>query len=242
MLSEIIRETGESVTIVRLSADKDEEMIIASEIMCLIDPVEGQYDHWKASLKTENSDIRKGDILRQGDGSELEVLRTFTESFTFDEEITQLDLKDYDPVERPLPAKDVDISKTELLPEYQFHPIIAQKVWTIFLQGDYDTAVFQAFKQVEIAVREAGYYADTELGVSLMRNAFHKKDGALTDSSQQPAEKQARSDLFAGAIGSYKNPSSHHNVKITDEEAVELITLASHLLRIVDSRKQSGES
>ena len=65
MLSEIIRETGESVTIVRLSADKDEEMIIASEIMCLIDSVEGQYDHWKASLKTENSDIRKGDILRR---------------------------------------------------------------------------------------------------------------------------------------------------------------------------------
>ena len=129
--------------------------------------------------------------------------------------------------------------KTNLLPKHQLHPIIAQKVWSIFLQGDYDTAVFQAFKQVEVAVREAGYYADTALGVFLMRNAFHTDDGNLTDENQQQAEKQARSDLFAGAIGSYKNPSSHRNVEITAEEAVEMIALASLLLRIVDSRSQS---
>ena len=73
--------------------------------------------------------------------------------------------------------------KSNLLPKGQLNPIIAQKVWSMFLQGDYDTAVFQAFKQVEVAVREAGYYADTEFGVSLMRAAFHKKDGALMDSS-----------------------------------------------------------
>ena len=129
--------------------------------------------------------------------------------------------------------------KANLLPKQQLHPIIAQKVWSIFLQGDYDTAVLQAFKQVEVAVREAGYYADTEFGVRLMRNAFHPENGALTDSSQQQAEKQARSDLFVGAIGSYKNPSSHRNVEITAEEAVEIIILASHLLRIVDSCNQS---
>lgn len=129
--------------------------------------------------------------------------------------------------------------KANLLPKAQLHPIIAQKVWSLFLQGDYDAAVFQAFKQVEVAVREAGYYADTERGVPLMRDAFHPENGALTDSNQQQAEKQARSDLFAGAIGSYKNPGSHRNVEITAEEAVERIILASHLLQIVDSRNQS---
>ena len=68
-----------------------------------------------------------------------------------------------------------------------------------------------------------------------MRKAFHTNDGNLTDQNQHPAEKQARSDLFAGAIGSYKNPGSHREVEITAVEATEVIIVASHLLRIVDT-------
>ena len=129
--------------------------------------------------------------------------------------------------------------KAKFLPKGQLHPIIAEKVWALFLRGDYDTAVFQGFKEVEIAVRKVGNYANTDRGVDLMRKAFHVQNGNLTDLNQQQAEKQARSDLFAGAIGSYKNPGSHRDVDVTAEEAAEMIIFASHLLRIIDSRKQT---
>lgn len=134
-------------------------------------------------------------------------------------------------------ATDVEAyRKANLLPKHQLHPVIAQKVWSLFLRGDYDTAVFQSFKEVEVAVRKAGGYTENDLGPNLMRKAFHEENGALTDPNQKQAEKQAVSNLFAGAIGSYKNPRSHRNISDEPEETVEMIILASHLLRIVDSR------
>ena len=119
------------------------------------------------------------------------------------------------------------------------HPRIAQKVWASFLRGDYDTAVFQAFKEVEVRVREAGNFASTELGTDLMRKAFGK-NGPLADLAAPDAEKDAVAHLFAGAIGCYKNPNSHRNVSTKADEAAEMIVMASHLLGIVDKRPPNG--
>lgn len=125
-----------------------------------------------------------------------------------------------------------------LLPHGQLHPTIARKVWATFLRGDYETAVFQAFKEVEVAVRAIANYGDDQLGVPMMRNAFKVPGGPLTDSTRQKAEQEAVNNLFAGAIRLFKNPTSHRNLILKDPvEAVEMIAIASHLLRIVDGRK-----
>lgn len=80
---------------------------------------------------------------------------------------------------------DVDAYRMgNLLPRGQLHPAIAQRVWATFLRGDYDTAVFQAFKQVEVSAREAGAFDQRDLGTDLMRKAFAASTGPLSDKSR----------------------------------------------------------
>ncbi len=140
-------------------------------------------------------------------------------------------------------ASDLEAyQKSNLLPKKQLHPLIAQKVWATFLRGDYDTAVFQTFKEVEVSVRNVGGFAAEDIGATLMRKAFAPEKGPLADKHLPKAEQDALANLFAGAIGSYKNPHSHRSVSIEAEEAVEMIMLGSHLLKIVDSRSGNNDS
>ena len=135
--------------------------------------------------------------------------------------------------------------KACLLPKNQLHPLVASKVYPAFLRGEYDTAVFQAFREVEIAVRAGGNFGPDDYGTDLMRGAFRpaeKKNqlatpGLLTDTQLPIAEQEAMANLFAGAIGLYKNPQSHRHVPTHPEDAAEVIVFASQLLRIVDRLK-----
>lgn len=123
-----------------------------------------------------------------------------------------------------------------ILPRHLLHPSIAQIVWAPFIHGDYANAVFLAFKEVEAQIREVGEYLPTDIGDKLIRKAFDINTGRLTDRNLPEAERLAHSHLFAGAYGCYRNPQGHRNVSITQTEAVERIIIASHLLKIVETR------
>ena len=103
-----------------------------------------------------------------------------------------------------------------------------------FLLGEYELAAFAAMREVEIRVRELSGADSSLLGVKLMRNSFGE-GGKLADLELDPGERVGIMELFAGAIGTFKNPSSHRQVDYADPtEASEVVLLADLLMRLLD--------
>ncbi len=139
---------------------------------------------------------------------------------------------------RDLRVLDIDTYRQgNLLPDSLVHPTLAD-IRPMFLRGDYDDAVLRSFIRVEEAVRAAGKYDNSLITRKLMQVAFNPDNGPLTDTSIDKGERVGLMDLFSGAIGYCKNPSSHRTVRIERAAAAQLILFASYLLSQVDARRK----
>lgn len=138
-------------------------------------------------------------------------------------------------------ADQVDrVLRSRALRKGDLHPAIAQKCWASFLDGEFDTAVFRAFREVEISLRAASGLAD-EYGKDLVMAAL-RKGGPLWDGEARDSENDGWKFLFAGATLVFKNATSHREVHFDDPvEAAEVIGFASLLLRMLDRRVSSLE-
>jgi uncharacterized protein (TIGR02391 family) len=120
--------------------------------------------------------------------------------------------------------------------DVDLHPLLERRIRPLFLLGRYELAAFDSMKAVEIRVRELGEYGNDDYGYDLMRKAFNIGNGPLTDAAQVAGERQGTSDLFAGAIAVFKNPSSHRQVNFEDVTvAGDIVLLADLLLRMLDT-------
>lgn len=124
----------------------------------------------------------------------------------------------------------------------QLHPALAELVERQFLLGEYELAVFAAMKAVEVRVRDMSQLPDGLVGTKLMQVAFSPSDpGPLSDRSAEAGEQVAAMELFKGAMGMFKNPSSHRSVSYSDPtEAAEIVLFADLLMRLLDSRGSTG--
>ncbi len=120
--------------------------------------------------------------------------------------------------------------------DIDMHRVLEQKARPEFLRGDFETAVFVAFKEVEVRVRERANLPENLIGVKLMREAFGQ-GRPLAVQGADAGEVVAEMELYAGALGLFKNPTSHRLVDYgSPTEAAEVVLLADLLLRLLDRR------
>jgi uncharacterized protein (TIGR02391 family) len=132
-----------------------------------------------------------------------------------------------------LAAHVADSRAVGLLRAARLDDELAAQVMPTFRRGQYDQAVFAAFRVVEDRVRHHSQ-VENEVGVKLMRASFGP-GATLADPELERGEISGRADLFAGAIGVHRNATGHQIVDYSDpQEAAEAVLLANNLLRHLD--------
>jgi hypothetical protein len=126
------------------------------------------------------------------------------------------------------------VEKWTIMPSAYIHPNVMDKSFELLSIRQFDSAILQAFKCIEIAIREKGRFSDEDYGISLIRKAFNPQTGLLTDYSVPVAEREALAHFISGAYDLYKNPSSHKDVKMDFYDAFERIVVASKIMKIVE--------
>ena len=127
-----------------------------------------------------------------------------------------------------LPSIDID----QLLTQED----LKNKVQDEFLEGDYETAIFKAYKLLEEKVRIKAIQPYNIVGADLMSKAFNPNNGILNHpEAQTAAEKEGLHHLMRGAIMWFKNPSSHRTVGYDkSEQTAHVLAFANFLLDMVE--------
>lgn len=113
----------------------------------------------------------------------------------------------------------------------------------LFVDGHYARSVEEAYKCLNNSVKSKSGLPAAD-GNSLMRTAFSPTKPVLRlnglRSISQRDEQRGYMDIYAGAMSGVRNPRAHeHELEDHPEVALELLTLANHLMRKLDSTKKS---
>lgn len=136
---------------------------------------------------------------------------------------------------RDAPEATVERVRAEARLSTELHPSLERKVRRQFVLGEFELAAFAALKEVEVRVRKLARAESSLIGVALVQQAFAPEGGRLTDPTPDKGERVALMNLFAGALGLFKNPVSHRAVDYADPtEAAEIVLLADLLMRLLD--------
>ena len=129
------------------------------------------------------------------------------------------------------------VQQYALVPETYVHPLIIKKCIPLLNSGHYESSVLEAFKTLEIGIRNSIDSSPEDVGVRLIRKAFNPEKGPLSDKNLPISERECFCNYLAGAYGFYKNPCSHRDVELDFISAFDRIVVASDLLKHIDKNK-----
>lgn len=110
------------------------------------------------------------------------------------------------------------------------HPRLrAVGVQQTFSSGDFDSAIRDAFANLEDAVRVLANLTAGDYGVNLMSKAFAKNSPLAAGIA--PRHQVGMQRLFEGAFAVLRNPAGHGPTELDVEEAVEEVLHADLLMR-----------
>lgn len=132
------------------------------------------------------------------------------------------------------PARQAPVRRLDL---QRLHPEVIASASALFADRQYDSAVTEAMKSVEVRVR--GLTGLQISGAPLMQEAFKPKeprlDVAVESGRSGEDEREGYFYLFRGAMVGIRNPRAHELSRGDDpDEALEVLALASILHRRLD--------
>ena len=112
------------------------------------------------------------------------------------------------------------------------HRLRAANVDATFRAGDTDSAIRDAFVELEHAVRTLAGYSKSDYGVQLMTKAFGPNGPlrSFIDSQEQNGMQR----IFEGAYGLLRNPAGHGPTGLGVTESAETVLEADLLMRRLD--------
>lgn len=123
--------------------------------------------------------------------------------------------------------------------ERNIHPDLALVCQKLFDDGHYAQATFEAFKFIDNQVKKLSGIQDS--GFNLMMAAFNEKQPKiqLTDliTISEKDEQLGYRHVFAGAMSAIRNPRGHDNRVDTIDLCLDQLSVASVLLRTLETRK-----
>lgn len=134
------------------------------------------------------------------------------------------------PVARTAPVRRLSIE--------HLHPEVIRAASDLFADGHYSSAVYEAFKSIEVRVRQLA--SIDKSGAPLMGDAFGGKEPKLSVATSTGRsgldEQEGFLSLFRGSMLAVRNPKAHEPVKDEDpRHALEYLGLASLLHRRLDN-------